>query len=293
MAESKLNVLHIFNGDSTKFLFDKSDISGARMVWREMLCEGPTKEIIDKEFWKIRKRFLHDKFNIPVEKYLDFIENEIENYEFNNFGQIILWFEYDLFCQVNLWAVISFISQQNFKGKIALVDMTPHQKEDRFVGLGEIEFHHYNDLEKGAQTLQQQDIALAQKLWHIWCDDPSHLFISFKETRTKIFPCLPEAIQALQSLLPKWERGLSILELKIIDFVQSKQPTWQSIMNNVLENNTHLGWGDTQYEHLLKKMEYLFEINDDTYSLKAGIKEEIKSNKAFHIPRNYGGYSNI
>ena len=39
-----MSILHILNGDSTRYGFEQTGIEGDIMVWREVLSEGPVEE---------------------------------------------------------------------------------------------------------------------------------------------------------------------------------------------------------------------------------------------------------
>ncbi len=81
-------------------------------TWHEMLCEGPTCEIVDsQQFLNIRKAFLSDFYQIEIDEYAFQEDLKIFN-NLDDYSDIILWFEYDLFCHVNLIAIISLLQQK-------------------------------------------------------------------------------------------------------------------------------------------------------------------------------------
>ena len=105
--------LHITNGHSLTTYLNELDFKGDILTWQEMLCEGPTTEIIDsEEFFKVRKDFLLEFYDIEVNE--EELKREIAVLnQPKHFSEIVLWFEYDLFCHINLIAVISLIQQKH------------------------------------------------------------------------------------------------------------------------------------------------------------------------------------
>ena len=117
----KKATLHITNGSVLTEKLEELDIKGDYLTWHEMLCEGPTTELIDtQEFLGLRKSFFNSIYDLEID------ENEFHK-EINklnhpeNYSDIVLWFEYDLFCHLNLVAVISLIKQKGIELPIYLV----------------------------------------------------------------------------------------------------------------------------------------------------------------------------
>ena len=62
--------LHITNGSCLTNYLKDLNIRGEFFTWHEMLCEGPTCEIVDsQQFLNIRKAFLSDFYQIEIDEY--------------------------------------------------------------------------------------------------------------------------------------------------------------------------------------------------------------------------------
>ena len=62
--------LHITNGDSLTSRLKTLIPNGDIIVWREMLCEGPTtREVGSQEFFDLRKNFLSSQYGVKPEDY--------------------------------------------------------------------------------------------------------------------------------------------------------------------------------------------------------------------------------
>ena len=104
--------LHITNGTHLTNTISQLGIKGEKLTWQEMLCEGPTSEMIDsEEFMNLRKSFFNEFYDVDLD--IELIKNELDKLNHTeNYSEIVLWFEYDLFCHINMVAVISLIQQK-------------------------------------------------------------------------------------------------------------------------------------------------------------------------------------
>ena len=57
--------LHITNGGALTSYLNELEVVGEKLTWQEILCEGPTQEIIHSdEFIKLRSDFLNTFYNV-------------------------------------------------------------------------------------------------------------------------------------------------------------------------------------------------------------------------------------
>ncbi|MGH7555316.1 MAG: RNA polymerase sigma factor, partial [Longimicrobiales bacterium] len=57
--ESTPRLLHVLNGDSTRYSLEKSDVPGTFTVWADVLHDGPTPgDVSDEEWYGVRSRFI-------------------------------------------------------------------------------------------------------------------------------------------------------------------------------------------------------------------------------------------
>ena len=105
-----MKTLHILNGDSSLHQFNKTSLEGDTLVWREILCEGKTREEIGSApYWETRKEFLKNYAKDSFEKHFENLKQEISSVRFSDYEEVILWFEYDLFCQINMLGAIAWL----------------------------------------------------------------------------------------------------------------------------------------------------------------------------------------
>ena len=140
--------LHITNGTHLTNTLNQLGIEGEKLTWQEMLCEGPTSEMVySEEFLNLRKTFFKAFYDVELDT--DFIKEELNKLNHTeNYSEIVLWFEYDLFCHINMVAVISLIQQKKIDLPIYLVCSGRIEGSKTLKGLSEISteqlMNHYN-----------------------------------------------------------------------------------------------------------------------------------------------------
>ncbi|MEC8683400.1 MAG: DUF1835 domain-containing protein, partial [Bacteroidota bacterium] len=119
----KKNTLHITNGDSLTDRLNTLDLDGDLVIWREMLCEGPTVEKVGSaEFIAARKKFLKETYKISEADYEQKFVSQLKKLNaINAYDEVILWFEFDLFCHINMLAAISYLIQHKSMMPIYIV----------------------------------------------------------------------------------------------------------------------------------------------------------------------------
>lgn len=266
----KKQSLHITNGyNLTNFLNDL-DVKGDILTWQEMLCEGPTAEVIDSdEFFKVRKEFLLEYYNIEVNE--EEFRNEIDILNhLEPYSEIVLWFEYDLFCHINLMAVISLIEQKNSSLPLYLVCSGRVQGEKELKGLSELTPTQLQKHYEAKLKLTAKDIDLMKSLWKTYCGMDHNLF---KPTivETSSFPYLSNCLKAHLQRFPDSKTGLAGLELNILNIIEKFNiKSKQHLLGYALNYQGYFGYGDTQFTRIIEKLSLFYD--EDGKSLKLNRK---------------------
>jgi hypothetical protein len=103
-------VLHILNGDATADVFDAVGAPGTRLVWRDILVEGPLGAEGTAE---ARARYLAARFGIDPTTYArEFTTARSALASASHEDEVVLWFEQDLFCAVNLCFLLDQLARR-------------------------------------------------------------------------------------------------------------------------------------------------------------------------------------
>ncbi len=284
------SILHITNGNSLTDYLKELNIEGSILSWQEMLCEGPTTELIDSdEFFKIRKQFLLDYYDIEVNENefreeLDIL-NHLENYK-----EIVLWFEYDLFCHINLIAVISLIRQKKIELPLYLVCSGRVEGEKDLKGLTELNPQQLQQHYEAKRKLTTDDIDLMSSLWRTYCGKDHNLF---KATIVKksSFQYLSNCLKAHLKRFPDSKTGLSTLENHILSLIKKHDiKSRQHLLGYVLNYQGYYGFGDLQLMRKINKLSIFFDENDNGLLLNRKGHEAILGQHNFASELNNNMY---
>ncbi|RXG13406.1 putative protein DUF1835 [Leeuwenhoekiella aestuarii] len=289
------NMLHITNGDSLTKRLDSLELDGDLVIWREMLCEGPTlKEVGSQAFIDARKTFLKDTYNIPAADYENKFVSELKKLsEINMYDEVILWFEFDLFCHINMLAAISYLIQHKNTMPIYIVCSGWVKGEAQLKGLSELTdeqlLTHY---EKKIQ-LAPEDLKIAHHIWQLYCDEkPIELKAEIKNSSN--FKYLSSCIRAHIERFPNKDTGLNSLEtniLKLIDLYDINSV--KQLCGYALNYQGYYGYGDLQFNRMIKALKPFFRMKDGQLILNTKGKNVLDGSENYYDTlkdnSSYGG----
>ncbi|MDX1544735.1 MAG: DUF1835 domain-containing protein [Christiangramia sp.] len=275
--------LHIVNGDSLAEQVNELNLPGEFIIWRELLCEGPTLKEIDQEFYKVRKKFLRQAYSISAENYEDRFISEVKRLKaFNDYDSVILWFEFDLFCHINMLAAINLLFEKKKHTPISLVcsRKLPGEKEFQplsLLSLKELKNHFDNRIQ-----LNDDDIEVALLIWELYCsNNPMKLKPQIK-TNTN-FEYLSSCIRAHIERFPNSITGINSLERNVLKLIESHDIVNKNhLLGYALQYQGYYGYSDTQMQRLLDKLSIFYEYREGNIILTEKGKQVLKGEKNFY-----------
>jgi hypothetical protein len=263
-------MLHILNGDSTLWSLDKAGIDGERLVWRDVLCEGPVnRDFASPHFWEERTKFMAEFFGAEPNGFKTKCIDEFDKIkDFAQFDELILWFEYDLFCQVNMLGIMHFLTKPAYQEmKISLICVGSENGNKNLIGLGEIPPEQFKVLFEKRETLNQEDLEYASKVYLSYCNNDPQKLVSQAQDHIR-FPYLNGALAVHLKRFPFNKSGLNEIEMKMLNILQEGVSGPKDVVIKMLnwQRNTFYGFGDAQYFVYLKMLKPLynndFRLND-------------------------------
>ncbi len=276
--------LHITNGDSFTQRLQKLRLKGEIITWREMLCEGKTETNVGSEaFWKTRFDFLHKNYNVSKSW---FVEKTLKEYRslcnHKKEDEIILWFEYDLFCQVNMLAVISWLKTHRRHVQISLVCSGKEDDTNQLYALNELSDEQLKQHYKNRVELSQDDIEFADYVWQLYCSDNPIRLEHLTDFDQYQFAYLGEALKTHLKRFPTIKNGLNEIENRVLHVASEEKPaSKKALLSTLLSNQGWYGFGDTQYERILKNLRPLFHTFNPVRLSKKG-KEILENQDNFY-----------
>lgn len=289
--------LHITNGTNLTTIINQLGIEGEKITWQEMLCEGPTSELLDsEEFLNLRKSFFNEFYDVDLD--IDFIKKELDKLNHTeNYSEIVLWFEYDLFCHINMIAVISLIQQKKIDLPIYLVCSGRIEGSKNLKGLGELSSEQLLNHYKNKVLLNSEGIDLATTIWGIYCGIDHNLLKPFI-VKSSSFEYLSSCLKAHLKRYPDSVDGLNTLEKNILELINKHTITSKNhLLGYTLNYQGFYGYGDLQLSRIIDQLSIFYTINNDRLVLNRKGHEALlgQHNFALEINNNmtYGGVNKI
>ena len=276
--------LHITNGDDFSKNIEELQLPGEIIVWREMLCEGPTSTILDSvEFYKLRKDFLGKTYNIAAEDYdRQFIDELNKLTVANGYDEVVLWFEFDLFSHINMLAVISHLLENKKNIPVFLVCSKRLENEKEFTPLSQLPLKHLKNHYEARIPLELEDLETAALIWQLYnADNPQKLISQIKKKTN--FEYLSSCIRAHIERFPNASTGINTLERNVLKLIETNNiKTRNHLIGYILEYQGYFGLGDLQVQRMIDRLNIFYEIDDIGVSLNEKGHQALNATKNFY-----------
>ena len=283
MISMEKGVLHIVNGDSLAEQMQELNLPGELVIWRELLCEGPTLQEINSDFFKLRKKFLKKTYNISAENYEERFIAEIKRLKsFNNYDEVVLWFEFDLFCHINMLAAINLLAQKEKSRPITLVCSRKLKGEKEFKPLSQLSLKELKNHYDNRIHLNSDDIEIASLIWELYCgNNPLKLKPQIKVQTN--FEYLSSCIRAHIERFPNSISGINTLEKNILKLIENHDIKNENhLLGYALQYQGYYGYSDTQMQRLLDKLSVFYQNNGEKIVLSDSGKLALAGEKNFY-----------
>lgn len=280
------NTLHITNGDSlTQRIQELNLVSGEFMVWREMLCEGPTEVKVEEEN-SIKKRadFLKKYYRISTSDYQEKFVSQLKKIDnLKKYNEVILWFEYDLFCHINMIAAISLLLRKEIKDiPVYIVCSGRIEHEKKLFGLCDLSDNQLKNHFLNKIKLSYDDLEFAAHIWTLYCESKPEKIIG-QIKRNSSFEYMSICLRAHLQRFPNMLTGLNVLEHNILEMVDNYQiKNIKQLMGYALEYQGYYGYGDMQMKRVLARLfQFLVQTKDQLLLSERG-KLALERKKNFY-----------
>ena len=282
MEEKKL--LHISNGDDLQEKVLALKLPGDHIVWREILCEGPSSlEVGEEEFIRIRQKFLQENYNIAPEEYQKKFVAELEKLAvINNYDEIVLWFEFDLFSHMNMLALITFLVQNKKNDPLYLVCSRKLEGEEEISPLSELSLKNLKAHYKHKIALTESDVSTALHTWELYCGE-KHKRLSSEIKKSSNFEYLASSIRAHLERFPNAKTGLNALEVNVLKLIKKHDiKSHNHLLGYALKYQGYYGYVDIQMERVIDKVKPFFEVSEDRLILTEDGEKALQGTKNYY-----------
>jgi hypothetical protein len=246
-------ILHILNGDSTAHSFEQTGLDGDILVWREILSQGPLQEDVSSgAFWSARSKWICKTFNDTPEHYQEYVINPLEKLS-EPYGEINLWFEFDLHCQANLLGVLNMLLKKTDLSMPAVYLICPGEfpGKEIFRGMGELNGEELEYLYDNIRVqLGEPDFAIAEQAWKLYVSGKADELEKWLNENTFWggLTLLKPALQAHLERIKINEDGLNAIEQKLLDIYKSGIKNKHAIYQAFWRTEKIYGMGDLEID---------------------------------------------
>ena len=277
-------ILHITNGDGLYQKVLSLKLPGDHIVWREILCEGPSSlEVGDEEFIRIREKFLQENYNISPEDYKAKFISELEKLSvINNYDEIVLWFEFDLFSHMNMLALISFLVQNKKNDQLSLVCSRKLEGEEEMSPLSELSLKNLKQHFDYRISLTENDISTALHTWELYCGN-KHKRLTSEIKKSSNFEYLASSIRAHLERFPNAKTGFNSLEINVLKLIKKHEvKSLNHLLGYALKYQGYYGYVDIQMEKVIEKVRPFFDVKPDELVLNEDGENVLKGFKNYY-----------
>jgi len=217
------NTLNITNGDGAGSLLKAANVEGDVLPWRDTMQSGPfPKGLSLEEHSQIRAGYLSGPAMPVSDVKRDFEIRDEHLKAFNNYKEVILWFEHDLLDQLQLLQILQFFHDVDLKGtKLSLICINEFEDINPFRGLGQLTPEQIEALVPIKRPIIEEHLKVAKVGWQAFCEpEPTHLE-NYLQTNLSSLPFLKAALKRHLEEYPSLKNGLNKTQNKILELVEN------------------------------------------------------------------------
>jgi hypothetical protein len=253
-------VLHVLNGDATATVFADAGLPGERLVWRDILVEGPVPAAAHTPLPE-RTAYLAEHLGIDPAEYTRAIEDQTAYLaSAPSHDEVVLWFEQDLFCAVTLWSLLDWLGRHAPATRLSLVYPAV---DGQTRGLGAMTAPQLSALFDTRAVVTDEMRALGVSAWAAYASPEPLTTLTLRDE-----PALPFVAGAFRCHLgrfPSAANGLNEVETVTLEILRAGRRTFGELFREVSADpcvRSH-GMGDTQLAAILRRLTPLVDVAGD------------------------------
>lgn len=276
--------VHISIGDSLSENISELNLGGKIVVWREMLCEGPTTfQLGTPEFIALRTQFLSENYQISAGDYQEQFLSELEKLsDLETYQEVILWFEFDLFSHINMLAAISHLMENKINVPIYLVCSKKVVGEKEFIPLSQLPLKMLQKHYEQKIHLNQDDLEMANLMWQLYNGENPQKLKNLIKIETN-FEYLSSSIRAHIERFPNSVTGLNTLERNILKLIKTHNiSSLNQLLGYSLEYQGYYGYIDIQIQRVINKLQLFYEVKEHKIELTPEGNDALSASRNFY-----------
>jgi hypothetical protein len=244
-------MLHVLNGDATAAVFAGASLTGERLVWRDILVEGPVAAGTATRPSAERAAYLAGALGIDADAYVRGVESQTARLAAAPADEeIVLWFEQDLFCAVTLWSLLDWLTRHRPATPLSLVYPA---LDEEVKGLGTMA-GQLATLFADRQPVSEQARLLGARAWCAYAGPDPSASAPLVEHEPAALPFVRGAFRCHLGRFPSLANGLNELETATLTALRRGPRRFGELFQEVtaLPHLRRHGMGDLQFAACLR-----------------------------------------
>jgi hypothetical protein len=214
-------MLHVVNGDSTRYGLELGGVSGDIVSWPDVLHDGPTPRGLSPDEWRrVRVEFLASRGNGDgADLARRYAEDDAALERWREHDEIVLWFEHDLYDQLILIRHLDWISglRDRHRARFSLVQSSTY--------LGPMEPDRLAALLPTRAAITDEQLRLGTRAWDAFRAPEPHALEDLVAGDSSALPYLSGALLRHLEDYPSVRNGLSRSEQQLLDALAAGSET--------------------------------------------------------------------
>ncbi len=243
------SILNIINGDSAINVMQQADIPGEYLPWRDVLHEGPVpKNLTLEKLSEIRAEYITSQGWGEVNQVKkSFKQRDLTLKSFDDYDEVVLWFEHDLYDQLQLLQILDWFSQHNTLDNRLSVICT-----DNYLGLLNID--QVKNLQKEKRKVTDDQLVLARYAWAAFRDDSPQNWGVLLGFDTSSLPFLDGAVLRMLQEYPSTQNGLSLTAQKALEIIYQGESSAGKVFAKYQQTEQRRFLGDSSFWNILNDL---------------------------------------
>jgi hypothetical protein len=255
-------VLHVLNGDATAAVFADAGLPGERLVWRDIVVEGPVAAAAHSPL-AARPAYLAERLGIDPDEYArGLVTQTAALATAPAHDEVVLWFEQDLFCAVTLWSLLDWLGRHAPTARLSLVYPAV---DGELRGLGSMAPARLAGLFDAREPMSVEARAVGTAAWAAYASSQPLAGASFLGRDPVALPFVAGAFRCHLGRFPSVANGLNEVEAIALDALSAGRRGFGELFREVSAHPSirpH-GMGDVQFAAALRRLAPLLRIDGD------------------------------
>jgi len=249
-------LLHVLNGDSVRMTLEHSSVPGAFVPYADVLHEGPVPAATEPARWReMRARYLAASGYVSYTEALRTYERwDAQLASFENYDEIVFWFEHDLFDQLLLVRHLDWFSRRDLgRTSLSLICIGEYPGYEPFHGLGQLDAEQLASLLGTRAPVTRDQLSLGRRAWAAFTgDDPGAFDAIVHEDTSRTLPFLSGALHRFLEEYPALGSGLPRTERHILELVSRESMSPGALFHAAQQREERVFMGDSTFWHRLR-----------------------------------------